>query len=116
VLDPVRAASLLVAAMRRAGTLVDLEYDPSEARDSHGRWTKGGGELSSPSEAVHDILTGKRASVAEEEVRSFLKKSLKQAAPVDLTKLRVEGHQIFGGNGLGIARADMPQIPKDMRQ
>lgn len=116
MLEPVRAAALLVAAshvVRARRALGDVAGHPFHGN----QWTHGGGgELSSPSEAVHDILSGKRASVAEADVRRFLKKTLKQDAPVDLTKLQVEGHLIFGGNGLGIARTDMPQVPKDMRQ
>ena len=49
-------------------------------------------------------------------MRKFLEKAGKQLEDPDLTDLHVDGMQIFGGNGLGIARKDMPQIPKEMRE
>lgn len=72
--------------------------------------------LHSPGDAVVSLLQGERVTIAREDVRTFLKKSLEESTPVDLTDVRVEGHLIFGGEGLGINRADMPQIPKEMRE
>lgn len=34
----------------------------------------------------------------------------------DITKLRIAGTPLIGGNGLGIARIDMPQIPTSLRE
>lgn len=72
--------------------------------------------LLSPKDAVESLLNGEQVNIAKEDVRDFIKKARKMGGDPDLTDVHVEGHQIFGGNGLGIKRADMPQIPKELRE
>lgn len=72
-------------------------------------------ELFRPKDALETLLAGGRVNIAKEDVLKFLKKAAKQDEDPDLTDVHVEGMLIFGGNGLGIARKDMPQIPKDQR-
>lgn len=60
-LAPDRAARLLIAAARKAGTLVTLEFDEAQhPRDSHGEFTSGGdsgsGDLGSGVSADHETL------------------------------------------------------------
>jgi HK97 family phage portal protein len=94
-----------------------LKYAEDEARDDHGRWTNGGGDdatdyLSTPSDAVESLANGEVTNIAPEDVRGLLERMATRTDHPDLTDLHVDGMQIFGGNGLGIARADMPQIPQ----
>jgi hypothetical protein len=69
----------------------------------------------SPKDAYESMLNGEKVNIAKEDVRDFMKQARKHGGDPDLTDLHVEGHQIFGGNGLGIDRAKMPQIPKELR-
>lgn len=66
-------------------------------------------------DALDSLLNGEQANIAPEDVRAFLKKASEQFEDPDLTNLHVEGHLIFGGNGLGITRDKMPQIPREHR-
>ena len=84
----------------------------------HGRFSSGDGGSSgaadefqaSPSDAIDSLARGERVDVAPEDVRAVLAKSAARDDHPDLTDLQVNGMTIFGGEGLGIARADMPQI------
>ena len=73
-------------------------------------------ELSSAGDALHSLLNGEKVNIVKEEVRDFVEKARDQNEDPDLTDVHVEGMLIFGGNGLGIARADMPQIPTEHRE
>lgn len=69
-----------------------------------------------PKDAYESMLNGEQVNIAKEDVRDFMKQARKHGGDPDLTDLHVEGHQIFGGNGLGIDRKKMPQIPKELRE
>ena len=73
-------------------------------------------ELSSAGDALHSLLNGEKVNIVKEDVRDFVEKARDQNEDPDLTDVHVEGMLIFGGNGLGIARADMPQIPTEHRE
>jgi len=92
---------------------MQLEWDEGEhPRDARGQFE----DSHSPGEALHSLLDGHKTNIDPHHVRALLKKALKQGLDADLTDLHVNGHLIFGGNGLGIARADMPQIPPEHRE
>jgi 2'-5' RNA ligase/GNAT superfamily N-acetyltransferase len=84
--------------------------------------TSHGGEfattLFAPSDAVKSVLNGEKVNIAREDVRAFLDEARKVPEgldPPNLTHVHVEGMRIFGGEGLGIARDEMPQIPRKHR-
>ena len=90
----------------------------------HPRTPKGssrGGEfmavLHGPRDALNSLLNKEKdVSIDKNDVRAFLQLADEQHEDPDLTDLQVEGMEIFGGNGLGIERDDMPQIPPEHRQ
>ena len=45
----------------------------------------------------------------------FMEQMIKRTDNPDITKLRIKGTLLYGGEGLGIKRSEMPQIPTDMR-
>jgi len=63
-----------------------------------------------------DLIAGKSAHIDAKDVEKFLKTMAQRGDNPDLTKLQVNGHTLFGGEGLGIKRKDMPQIPMEMRK
>src|SRR5215831_8379695 len=71
--------------------------------------------LNSPKDALNSLVNGEKVYIAKEDVRSLIKLAARRKDDPDLTDVHVDGLQIFGGNGLGIDRADMPQVPKEMR-
>ena len=68
--------------------------------------------------AVADaLLAGQRVSVPPAKVGAALAAIQdSDAATADLTLMHVEGTDLFDSGGLGIARADMPQIPSANRE
>jgi hypothetical protein len=69
---------------------------------THGSWADG---------IADAILAGGHPTVEKENVSAFLMKASKRDDHPDLTELSVEGTLLFGDEGMGIARKDMPQIP-----
>ena len=69
---------------------------------THGSWAD---------DIAQDILDGKHPHVEAENVSAFLMGAAKRTDHPDLTELSVEGTLLFGDEGMGIARKDMPQIP-----
>jgi hypothetical protein len=57
------------------------------------------------------ILDGGHPTVEKENVSAFLMAAAKREDHPDLTELSVEGTLLYGDEGMGIARKDMPQIP-----
>lgn len=101
---------------KRQGKLWDESKHPRNPAGS-----SAGGEftatLHSPRDAMNSLLNGeKNVSIDRNDVRRFLEHAADQLEDPDLTDLQVEGMEIFGGNGLGIERDDMPQIPPEHRQ
>lgn len=83
----------------------------TEARPTASKW--GAGPTVSASEAYDALNRGESPNVQPKEVRSFLAQAAAGDTHPDLTKLQVAGTMKFGGDGLGIKRADMPQLPGD---
>jgi hypothetical protein len=69
---------------------------------THGSWADG---------IADAINNGEHPTVEKENVSAFLMKAAKRTDHPDLTELSVEGTLLFGDEGMGIARKDMPQIP-----
>ena len=69
---------------------------------THGSWADGIAEA---------ILAGGHPEVEPENLSAFLMKASKRTDHPDLTELSVKGTLLYGDEGMGIARKDMPQIP-----
>jgi hypothetical protein len=69
---------------------------------THGSWADG---------IADEILAGGHPTVEKENVSAFLMKASKRTDHPDLTELSIEGTLLYGDEGMGIARKDMPQIP-----
>lgn len=61
------------------------------------------------------INNGEHPSIEPENVTAFLMGAAKRTDHPDLTELKVNGTLLFGDEGKGIARKDMPQIPSERR-
>jgi hypothetical protein len=69
---------------------------------THGSWAD---------DIADAIKRGEHPIVEKENVSAFLMKAATRTDHPDLTELSVEGTMLFGDDGMGIARKDMPQIP-----
>jgi len=69
---------------------------------THGSWADGIAEA---------ILAGEHPEVEPENLSAFLMKASKRTDHPDLTELSIRGTLLYGDEGMGIARKDMPQIP-----
>jgi hypothetical protein len=69
---------------------------------THGSWAD---------DIAQEILDGGHPKVESENVSAFLMAAAKRTDHPDLTELSVDGTMLFGDDGMGIARKDMPQIP-----
>lgn len=65
-----------------------------------------------PTDALAD---GQQMSVEPADVPSLMVEMAKRDDDPDLTELNVNGTNLFGDDGLGYERSDMPQIPPDRR-
>lgn len=61
------------------------------------------------------INAGEHPTVQEGDVGPLFSGLSKLEDHPDITELKVEGSMLFGGEGLGIARKDMPQVPSERR-
>jgi hypothetical protein len=117
---PISAAERLALADLSPATLTEDELRLLEAAGDHfyGAW-KGGSKSAGggppptvgAEDAVASLAKGGRPSVKPEDVAKTLEGTLAHDKPIDLTELKVNGTLKFGGDGLGIARKDMPQVP-----
>jgi hypothetical protein len=73
---------------------------------THGKWADG---------IADAINNGEHPEVEPENVTAFLMGAAKRTDHPDLTELRVGGTLLFGDEGMGLARKDMPQIPAERR-
>jgi hypothetical protein len=73
---------------------------------THGSWADGIAEA---------INRGEHPKVESKNVSAFLMAAAKRTDHPDLTELSVDGTLLFGDEGMGIARKDMPQIPGKKR-
>lgn len=61
------------------------------------------------------IIAGEHPSVGQKDVGPLFHGFAKLDDHPDITELKVEGTMMFGDEGMGIARKDMPQIPSKER-
>jgi hypothetical protein len=100
---------------------------PKGSGDPSGEFApKGGSEAgcttgcyNSPQDALHSLINGEKVNIQPGDVQRFLELAARYNGdprhPPDLTDVHVNGMLIFGGDGLGIRRHDMPQVPKNYR-
>lgn len=93
------AESLVARAEREE---VEKHNQGQHDQKTHGSWADG---------IADAINRGEHPTVEKENVSAFLMKAAKRTDHPDLTELSVEGTLLFGDEGMGIARKDMPQIP-----
>ena len=62
-----------------------------------------------------DIIAGKHPHVEPADVGALFEGFSKLTDHPDITELKVEGTLLFGDEGMGIARKDMPQVPSERR-
>lgn len=74
-----------------------------------------GGNAVWASQVADDINAGKHPEIASSGYSTLLEEMAKRDDHPDITELKINGSLLIGGEGLGIARADMPQIPSDAR-
>jgi len=101
------------------GTLVhvwpkDVVKHGTHNQKDHGR--RGGRASVADPTATTRLRAGKAVIVEGDQVAGVVAAFEGSTdGPVDLTNLHVAGRGLFSGDGLGIAREDMPQIPKTHR-
>jgi len=92
-----------------------LEKHGSKSDPNYSRYHGGGATSSLTTQVTSDIKAGKNPRINSSEVGPVLREmSLRKSHP-DITELNIEGTLLFGDEGLGIARIDMPQIPVERR-
>lgn len=64
---------------------------------------------------AQEILDGGHPSVGQKDVGPLFAGFSKLTTHPDITELKVEDTMLFGDEGMGIARKDMPQIPAERR-
>jgi len=96
----------------KIGTI--LKYSPDQPRDDHGRFASGSGS-GTPSENYEKLANGQDVTINREQLRPLLEHALTQSKNADLTNLHVIGAPLFDKPNLGISRADMPQVPSNMK-
>lgn len=62
-----------------------------------------------------ELEAGGHPTVAPEDISALFGGMAKLTSHPDITELKVKGTLLFGDEGMGIARADMPQIPSSKR-
>jgi len=97
------AESMVARAEREE---VEKHNPGGHEQKTHGSWAK---------DIAEDILAGKQPEVEPENISALFMGMRTRTDHPDITELRVKGSLLFGGEGLGIARKDMPQIPAEAR-
>lgn len=99
-------------------------FEFNHYHDQHGRFTSGQANAAAavgfaatdetliPSLAADALAKGESPTVLPEDVGATMDALASRSDHPDLTELKVEGTLKFGGDGLGIARKDMPQMPE----
>jgi hypothetical protein len=88
--------------------IAEMEYFKKHLQGQHDqkthapKWTQ---------EIVAAIEAGTHPEVNPEDVSAMLKGMSKLTTHPDVTEVKIKGKLLFGDEGMGIARKDMPQIP-----
>jgi predicted ABC-type ATPase len=94
------------AMVSQAEKEVEKHNQGAHDQKTHGAWSD---------QIVKDIFDGKHPTVEPENVSAlFMKMATRQDHP-DVTEISVQGTLLFGDEGMGIARKDMPQIDASLR-
>jgi hypothetical protein len=112
-----------------ADRLAEVEYfrkfnqnhDPANGEFASG--PGGAGEITSEpgsnswsNQIADSLVAGGAPTMDAKDVGKFLNAMANRGDNPDITNLKINGHTLFGGDGLGIKRSEMPQIPIKMRQ
>jgi len=113
-----------------ADRIAEIEYfkkynqnhDPANGRFASGAYGGGADSITGTpgskewgNQIGDALVAGKEIGINAKGVGKFLKTMAERGDNPDITNLQVNGHTLFGGDGLGIKRKDMPQIPSDRR-
>ena len=90
----------------RAEREVEKHNPGGHDQKTHGSWAK---------DIAEKILNGEQPEVEPENISALFMGMRQRTDHPDITELRVKGSLLFGGEGMGIARKDMPQIPDKAR-
>lgn len=63
-----------------------------------------------------ELESGGHPTVAPEDVSALFGGMAKLTSHPDITELKIKGTLLFGDEGMGVARSDMPQIPSSERE
>jgi hypothetical protein len=74
------------------------------------------GTTSWANQVADALVAGQQTGINAKDVGKFLNTMANRGDNPDITNLQVNGHTLFGGDGLGIKRSEMPQIPMGMRK
>lgn len=85
---------------------VEKHNQGTHDQKTHGKWADG---------IAEEILNGGHPEVEPENLSALLMKMATRTDHPDITELSIKGTLLYGDEGLGIARKDMPQIPKKER-
>jgi predicted ABC-type ATPase len=96
-------AEAMVAEAERA---VEKHNEGKHDQKTHGAWAD---------QIVQQMLDGQHPEVESNNVSSLFMKMAKRSDHPDITEIKVSGTLLFGDEGMGIARKDMPQIDASRR-
>jgi hypothetical protein len=85
---------------------VEKHNQGTHDQKTHGKWAD---------TIAQEILNGGHPEVEPENLSALLMKMATRTDHPDITELSIQGTLLYGDEGLGIARKDMPQIPKKER-
>ena len=74
------------------------------------------GTTSWANQVADALVAGEQTGINAKDVGKFLNTMANRGDNPDITNLQVNGNTLFGGDGLGIPRSQMPQIPMNMRK
>ena len=92
--------------VERAEKEVEKHNQGKHDQKTHGAWAD---------QIVQEIMDGKHPKVEAENVSALFMKMATRTDHPDVTEISVEGTLLFGDEGMGIARKDMPQIDAKLR-
>jgi hypothetical protein len=85
---------------------VEKHNQGTHDQKTHGKWAD---------TIAQEILNGGHPEVEPENLSALLMKMATRTDHPDITELSIQGTLLYGDEGMGIARKDMPQIPKKER-
>lgn len=86
---------------------IEKHREGQHDQKTHGSWADG---------IADSILRGDKPSIESKNLTAFLSKAALRDDHPDITELRIDGTPLYGEDGLGIERKDMPQVPGKRRK